>query len=180
MMTSSKRHNGYLNQWIILFRLKYETHSLQMHPKLSCSSVVAPTPKLLEGRYALRLVVVPCRYFPSLSPLFQPISSSLSSHISSVAVPHLLRRFIHTCCPASPPLCLSAAIFTNDLVCHPHYPTSLPRLRCYPPASLLRSSLYYLPSSRVLHRFFFYLLGSDLLLNLSRCVLHCLLRYASR
>ena len=107
---------------MVLFRLQYETHSLQMHPKSPCRSIVAPTPKLLERLYALRLVVIPCQYLPSPSPFFQPISPSSSSHISFFAVPHLLHRLIHPCCPASPPLCSSAAVFTADLVCHPQYP----------------------------------------------------------
>ena len=46
----------------------------------------------------------------------------------------------------------SATVFTTDLVCHPYYPTSPPRLHCHPPAYLLWSSSYYLPSSRVLRR----------------------------
>ena len=117
-----KKKNGYLNQWVILFRLQYDTHSLEMHPESPCRSVVTPTPKLSEQRYALRLVVVPCRHFTSPLSFFQPISPSPSSHISSVAVPHLFHRRIHPCCPASPPLCSSAAGFAADIVCHPHYP----------------------------------------------------------
>ena len=113
MMTSSKRQDDYLNQRVILFRLQYETHSLQMHPKLPCRSVVAPTPKLSEQRYALRLIVVPCWYFPSLSLSFQSISPSLSSHISPIAVP---------CCNSYLPLWYSVAVFKADLFCHPHYP----------------------------------------------------------
>ena len=113
-------------------------------------SVIAPTPKLSEGQYTLRLVVVPCQYLPSPSPSFQPISTSLSSHISYVAGPYILRRRIHPWCPASPPPCLSADVFIADLVCHPHYPASPLRLRCYPSASLSRSSLHCLPSSRIL------------------------------
>ena len=118
--TLSKRQNGYLNHQVILFRLQYETHSLQMHPKSPCRYVVSPTPKLSERQYALRLVVVPCWYFTSPSLSFQPIFPAPSSLISSVAVPHILRRRIHTCCPASPPLCSSAAIFAADLVYHLH------------------------------------------------------------
>ena len=114
-MTLSKRQYGYLNQRVILFRLQYEIHSLQMHPKSPCRSVVAHTP-------TLRLVVIICQYFPSRSLYFQPILPSSLSHISSVAVPHLLRRRIHICCPASLPPCSSAAVFAADLVCHPHYP----------------------------------------------------------
>ena len=151
-MTLSKRQDGYLNQWVILFILKYETHSLQMHPESPCRSVVAPTPKLLEVQYTLRLVVVPCRYFPSPSPFFQPISPSLPFYISYVADLHLLFCRIHTCCPTSPPLCSSSAVFTAELVFHPHYPTSPPRLHFHPPASLLRFSSHYLPSSRVFRR----------------------------
>ena len=120
-MTLLKRQYGYLNQRVILLILQYETHSIQMHPKSPCRSVVAPTPKLSERQYALRLVVVPCRYFPSPLPLFQPISPSLLYPISSVAIPHFLHHRIHTCCPASPPPCSSATIFTADIVCHPHY-----------------------------------------------------------
>ena len=122
MMTLSKPQDGDLNQQVILFRFQYETHSLQMHPELPCRSVATLTPKLLDERYALRLVVVPCQYFPSTFPFFQPISPSSLSNIFSVAVPHLLRRHIHPCCPASPPPCLSAALFTSDLFCHTHYP----------------------------------------------------------
>ena len=89
---------------------------------MPCRSVVAYTTKLLERQYALRLVVVPCRYLPSPSPFFQPISQSPSSHISSVAVLHLLHICTHPCFPASPPQFSYAAVFTADLVCHPHYP----------------------------------------------------------
>ena len=122
MMTLSKRQDEYLNPRVILFRLQYEIHSLQMHPKSPCISIVNPTPKLSERWYALRLVIFPFQYFPSPSPFFQPISPSLSYHMFSVAVPHILRRRVHICCPASPPLCLSAAVFTVDLVYYPHYP----------------------------------------------------------
>ena len=139
MMTLSNRQDGYLNQRVILFRLQYETHSLQMHPKSLCRSVVAPTSKLPEQRYALRLVVVPCWYFPSPLQFFQPISPSPSSHISSVSVPHLLHRRIHPCCPVSPPLCLSAAVFTADLVCH----TYLPRLCCVPYHIIFHLYVYF-------------------------------------
>ena len=93
-----------------------------MHPKYPCRFVVSPTSKSSERQYALRLVVVPCWSLPSPSPSFQPILPSLSSHISSVAVLHLLRRCIHLCCPAYPPPLSSAAVFNADLVCHPHYP----------------------------------------------------------
>ena len=127
-------------------------HSLQMHPKSPCRFVVAPMLKLSEQQYTLRLVVVPCQYFPSLSPSFQTISPSSSSHISSVSVPHLLHRCIHPCCPASTPQCSSAAVFTVDLVYHIHYTESTPPLHCHPPASLLRSSSHYLPLFRVLCR----------------------------
>ena len=123
-----------------------------MHPKLTCMSVVSTKPKLSEGRYTLRLVVIPCQYFPSPSPSFQPISPSLLSHISSVAVLHLLRRHIHPCCHAYLPLCSYDASFTADLVCHPHYNTSTLCLCCCPPASLLQSSSHHLPSSHVLRR----------------------------
>ena len=142
-----------------------------MYPKLLCRSVVDPTTKLLERQYALRLVVVPCQYF--LSPLlsFQPISPSPSSHISSVAAPHILCHHIHPCCPTSTPPCSSAAVFTTELVCHPHYPTSPPRLHCHTPASLLRSSSHYLPSSRVLRRRHFSTLSDRIFLSLC-VVLH--------
>ena len=113
---------GYLNHKVNFFRLLYETHSLQMHPKLPCRYAVTLTSKLSERRYTLRLLVVPYRYLLSLLPFFQPISPSTSSHISSVAVPHLLRRRINPCCPASPPPRFSAAVFTPDLFHHPHYP----------------------------------------------------------
>ena len=96
MMTLLKRQYGYLNQQVILFRFQYETHSLQMHPESPCRSVVAPTPKLSNRRYTLRLVVVTCRYFPSPSPCFQPISKYLSSRISSAADQSLLSRISAT------------------------------------------------------------------------------------
>ena len=93
-----------------------------MHPKSHCRSVVAHMSNVSEKLYNLRLVVVPCQYFPSSSPSFQPISPSPSSHISSVAVPHILCRCIHLCFTSSKPTFSSAAVFTPDLVCHPHYP----------------------------------------------------------
>ena len=120
-MKLSKRQDEYLNQRVILFRLQYDIHSLQMHPKFPCRSVFNPTPKLSERRYAFRLVVVPCRYLPSPLTSFQTISPSPSSHISSFAVPNLLCCRIHLCCLASPPPCLSAAVFNYELVCHTHY-----------------------------------------------------------
>ena len=138
-MTLLKRQDEYLNQGVILFRLQYEKHSLQMHPKLPCRSVVAPTPKLSERRYALRLVVVLCQYLPSMSPLFQPISPSPSSHISSIAVPHLLHCCIHPCCPASPPPCWSATVFTTDIICHTH----LLHLCCGPYHIIFQRSVYF-------------------------------------
>ena len=177
-MTLLKRQDGYLSRQVILFRLQYEIHSLQMHSKLLCRSAVALLPNLLEGQYALRLVVVPCQYLPSLSPSFQPILPSPLSHISSVSVPHLLRRCIHPCCPASPTLCSSATVFTADHVCHPYYPTSPLHLHCCPPASLLQSLSNYLPSFRVLCRLFVCLLRLDILLDLHRSILHCFLRSA--
>ena len=177
IMILSKLQDGYLNQRVILFRLQYETHSLQMHPKSPCSSVVTPTPNLLERLYALRLVVVPCQYFPSLLPFFQPISPSPSSYISYVAISNLLRYRIHTCCTASPPPCSSVSVFTADLVCHPHYPASPWCLHCHPPVSLLWFSSHYCPSSRVLHH---RCLSTFLYLILAlRCsVLHCLIHSA--
>ena len=154
MMTLSKRQDGYLNQQVNLFRLQYETHSLQMHLKLPCMSVVAPTPNLLDQQYSLRLVAVPCQCSPSPLPLFQLISPSPSSNIYSVAVPHILCRRIHLYCPTYLPPCSSAAVFTADLVCYPRYPESPPCFHCHPPTSLLRFSLNYLSSSRVLSRYF--------------------------
>ena len=151
-ITVSKLQDGYWNQRVILFRLQYETHSLQMHPKFPCRSVVFPTSKLLERRYALRLVVVSCQYLPSLLPFFQPISPSPSSQISYVSVHHLLCRRIHPCCPGYLLPCSSAAVFTADLICHPHCTASTMLLHCHHPASLLRFSLHYLPSSCVLRR----------------------------
>ena len=88
--TSSKRQDGYLNQQVILFGLKYETHSLQAHPKLPCRSVVAPTPNLLEWQYDLRLDSC------SLSMFSQSVAV-LTTFFAFSVVPHLF------CCrPASP------------------------------------------------------------------------------
>ena len=154
MMKLPKRRDGYLNQQVILFRLQYETHSLQINPELPWRYVITPTPKLPEGRYALRLVVIPSWYFPSPLPFFQSILPSPSSHISSVAVPHLLRRHIHTCCTTSPSPLLHVAVFAAGLVCHPYYTASPPHLHFHSPASLLRFSSHYLPSSHVLCRGF--------------------------
>ena len=122
-----------------------------MYPKSLCRSIVAPTSNLSERWYALRLALVPCQYFPNLSLFLQPILSSPLSHIYSVSVPHFLRRHIYPCCPTFLTQCLSAAVFTADFVCHPHYPASSPRLHCHPPMSLLQLSSHYLPLSRV-HR----------------------------
>ena len=57
-------------------------------------------------------------------------SPSPSSHISYIAIPHLLCRHIHTCCPTYPTPCLSAAVSTADPICHTHYPgaTRLPQV----------------------------------------------------
>ena len=115
-----------------------------MHPKFPRRSVFAPTPKLLERQYALRLVIFPCQYFPSPSPSFQPISS--------VAVLHILPRRIYLCCTAYHPPSSSAAVFTADLFFRPYYPESPPCLHFYPPTSLLRSLLHYLTSFLVLRR----------------------------
>ena len=134
-----------VNDGIYIFRLQYETHSLQMHPKFQYRSVVAPMSKLSEQRYALGLVVVPCRYLPSPSPSFQPISPSPSRNISSIVVLHLLRRHIRPYCTASPPPFLFAAVLTSDLFCHPRYPVSPLRLHHHPPASLLGFSSRYVP-----------------------------------
>ena len=93
-----------------------------MHPKSPCIFVVAPISKLLEIRYALRLVVFPCQYLPSTSSSFQLILPSTLYHISYVSILHLLCRRIHLCCLTSPPPCSSSAVFTAEFVCHPHYP----------------------------------------------------------
>ena len=151
-MILSKRQYWYLNQQVILFRLQYETHSLQMHLKSPCRSVVTPMPKLSKGQYYLRLVVVPCQYLPSPLTFFQSIYPSPSSHISSVTVLYLLRRRIHPCCSASTPTFSSTTVFTAGLVCHSHYPVYPPRPNFHPPACMLLFSSYYYPSSRVLCR----------------------------
>ena len=120
---------------------------------MSSPLTLSAIPIIPEQRYALRLVVFPCWCMPSMLPSFQPISPSLSSHISSIAVvPHLLRHHIHPYCPASAPPWSSTDVFTTDLVFHKYYPASPPRLHCYPPASLLRSLSHYLPSFRALLR----------------------------
>ena len=123
-----------------------------MHPESPCRSVVTPKPKLSEPQYARRLVVVPCQYLPSPSPFLQPIFPSPSSHVSSVAVLHLFRRHIHLYYPTFLTPCSSAAVFTAGIVCHNHYPASPSCLHFHPPASLLRLSSHYLPSSCVLLR----------------------------
>ena len=128
-MKLPKRQDGHLNQQVILFRLQYETHSLQMNPESLYRSIVNLTPTILDQEYTLGLVAIPCQYLPSPSPFYQPISPSPFSHISSVVVPHLLHHRINPCCPASPPLCSSATVFTADLVCHPHYPRATIRSR---------------------------------------------------
>ena len=92
-----------------------------MNSKSPCISVIYLTPKLSEQRYALRLVVFTCWYFPSTSLSFQPIFPSPLSHISSVAVLNLLRCCINPCCLASLPPFSSAAVFTAELVYYPHY-----------------------------------------------------------
>ena len=127
MMTLLKRQDEYLNQRVILFRLQYETRSLQMHPELPCRSVVAPMPKLSEQRYALRLVVVPCWYLPSSVPFFQPI-------------------FFHLRCPTS--LLLPSRIYfaSVSIPVFPHL-----RHRACPPLSLLMT-LYAIPIIPHLHR----------------------------
>ena len=91
-------------------------------PPLSSLTTLSALPIIPERQYALMLVVVSCQYFTSLLPSSQPISPSPSSHISSVDVPHLIHRRIHPCCPASLPVFSSATVFTDELVCHPHYP----------------------------------------------------------
>ena len=141
MMTLSKRQDGYLNNQVNLFRLQYETHSLQMHPKLPCRLFVAPTTNISEERYVLRLVVFPCWYLTTLSPFFQPISPSTSSHIYSVAFLHILRRRMYpylppirhrSCLPLSSPLTFSnipiipllhhaSVVILLHLYCGPHW-----------------------------------------------------------
>ena len=78
-----------------------------MNPESPCRSIVTPMPKLSERLYDLRLLVVSCWYLPILLPFFQSSSPSPPSHISSVAVLHILLHHIHACCPASLPPCLS-------------------------------------------------------------------------
>ena len=150
MMTLSKSQDGYLNKWVILFILQYETHSLQIHPESPFRSVVAPTPKSSEQRYALRLVVVPCRYLPDPSPFFQPILQYPSSHISSVVILHLLLRHMHPYHTASLPPCSSVAVLVAECFCHTHYTAFPPCLHCHLLASILWFSLHYLLLSRVL------------------------------
>ena len=128
----SVKMGTWISRWF-LFRLHYGTHSLQMYPKWPCRYVFTLTLKLSERQYALRLVGVPCQHLSSTLPFFQPTSPSPSSNISSVAFLYILRHRIHPCCPASPPPCLSAAVFTANLVQHLYYPASPPRLHCYPP-----------------------------------------------
>ena len=108
-------------------------------PPLSSPLILSAIPSIPDQRYVLRLVVVPCRYFPSTLPCLQPILPCPLSHISSVAVPHLLCRHIHPCCPASPPMCSSAAVFTSDLVYH----TYLPRICCGPNRIFFHRSVYF-------------------------------------
>ena len=104
----------------------------------------------------------------SVTRTASPPPSYPYSRISVAAVP----IFPHLPCHDCPP-----PISTSNLVCHSHYPASLPRLHCHPPASLLRSSSHYIPSSRVLFPpSFVSLLGSDLLLALHCSTLHFLLR----
>ena len=57
--------------------------------------------------------------------IFQLISLSPPSHISSVAILHILCRRINPCCPTSPPPCLTTSVFTADLLCHIHYPGAM-------------------------------------------------------
>ena len=74
------------------------------------------------------------------SSTLPPYPFSRISVTAVLGVLHLHRRD----CP--PP------VSASYLVYHPHYPPSLPRLHCRPPASLLLSSLHYLPPSRLLCR----------------------------
>ena len=115
MMKLSKCQDGYFNQHVIIFGLKYDTHSLPMHPESPCRSAITLIPKLLVQRYALRLVFVPCWYFTCPLPFLQPILPTPLSHISSVAVPHI--RFwciipvVLDLCHHSHPLLSSPLIF---------------------------------------------------------------------
>ena len=97
---------------------------LRHHARLPLSSplTLSDIPIIPEQKYFLKLVVVPCQYFTSPSPFFQPIFPSPLSHISSVAVPHLLFHCIHTCCPESPPPCSPATVFTSEIIFHPYNP----------------------------------------------------------
>ena len=141
-----------------------------MHPKSPFRSIVSPRTKLLDQKYALRLVVVPSQYFPSPSLFFQPIPTSLSSHISSIAIPHLLHRRIHTCCPKSTPPCLSYVVFTTDIVYHTHFPEQRYALR------LAVVTCKYLPSPspslQPISTSLLYHISSVAVPNLLRCRIH--------
>ena len=106
---------------------------------LSSPLIFSAIPIIPEWQYTLRLAVVPCRYFSSPLPSLQLIFPSPSSHILSVAIPHLLRFSIHICCPASPPLCSSTYVFTADLVWYPY----LTRLCCSPYTIIFHSYVYF-------------------------------------
>ena len=149
-MTLSKRQNGYLNQRVILFILQYETHSLQMHPKSPCRSIVAPTPKLSERQHALRLVVFSCQYFPvcrRLSNPFRhlgcPTSLLLSSRISSAAVSiHVVLYLRHHARPLlSSPLTMSAIPIILNLRHASIF--ILPPLCCGPHLIIFHCSVYF-------------------------------------
>ena len=173
-MTLSKRQKGYLNQHVILFSFQYETHSLQMHFKSPCRSVVAPMPKLSELSYTLKLVVVPCRYLPIPSPSFQPI-------FAISIVPHLF------CCRPTYPLppypyllshISATVLFRRCLHSWPCLPSPLSRIPTTPPLSSSRVSVEFLISlSSIIPctfpPLFVYILRSNILLALRRSVLHC-------
>ena len=108
----------------------------------------------------------PVDILPVCLRFFQLISPSPLSHISSVSVPHIFCRHIHTCFPVYPPQCSSTDVFTAYFTCHPHYPDSPPHLHCRPPASMLRLSSHYLPSSRVLCRRCFYTFSDQIFSSL--------------
>ena len=90
MMTLSNPQDEYLNQQVILFRLQYEIHILQMYPKSWCRSVITPTPKLSKQ------TIRPQVSSTSLSILSQSVTA-ISIHLAISVVPH-----IFCCCPTSP------------------------------------------------------------------------------
>ena len=177
-MTLLKCQDGYLNQRVILFRLKYETHSLQMHPELTCRSFVAFTPKLLDQQCALSLVVVPCKYFPvrrrssnQFRHLRRPISLLLLFRISSASV--YIPIVPHLCHSSHLPLSSLLTLSSIPIIPHLHRASIviLPRLCCGSRCIIFHCHVYFAVV-------FFYLLGSDLLLALPFFVLHLLIHSA--